>query len=114
MFFSGGSVAIDLVCRVDCAPKIWCVIIENSFTSIPDMAHILLGSRLIKSLPLICYKNKVSHFLLAENNHNKSNRLLSLHNFLKIEQKFCSSLENSACSYVFMKIIFCQVTAYIE
>ncbi|XP_065339390.1 protein ABHD13 [Cloeon dipterum] len=54
----GGAVAIDLVCRVDCAPKIWCAIVENSFTSIPDMAHILLGSRIIKSLPLFCYKNK--------------------------------------------------------
>lgn len=31
---------------------------ENSFTSIPDMARILLGWRILRRLPLFCYKSK--------------------------------------------------------
>ncbi|KAK6627585.1 hypothetical protein RUM44_010063 [Polyplax serrata] len=54
----GGAVAIDLSCNFLYSQKIWCLIIENSFTSIPDMARILLGWKILRKLPLICYKSK--------------------------------------------------------
>lgn len=58
--FEGGAVAIDLLSRKDYASKIWCMIVENTFTSIPDMAKTILGWRILKVLPLIFYKNKVN------------------------------------------------------
>ncbi|KAG8228155.1 hypothetical protein J437_LFUL002809 [Ladona fulva] len=54
----GGAVAIDLASRPEYASKIWCLILENTFTSIPDMAAVLLGWRLLHYLPMFCYKNK--------------------------------------------------------
>ncbi|KAK0180672.1 hypothetical protein PV327_003031 [Microctonus hyperodae] len=39
----GGAVAIDLATRYDNKVKIWCLILENTFTSIPDMASFLIG-----------------------------------------------------------------------
>ncbi|KAK9738540.1 Serine aminopeptidase, S33 [Popillia japonica] len=54
----GGAVAIDLASRAEYAEKIWCLVVENTFTSIPDMAKVLLQWRLLNYLPLICYKNK--------------------------------------------------------
>lgn len=56
---TGGAVAIDLAARVEYSQKIWCVIVENTFTSIPDMATVLMSSELIKYVPLFLYKNKV-------------------------------------------------------
>lgn len=61
---SGGAVAIDLACRPEYSSKIWCLIVENTFTSIPEMAKVLLSWRMLQYLPLIFYKNKVSHFAL--------------------------------------------------
>ncbi|PSN33489.1 hypothetical protein C0J52_15394 [Blattella germanica] len=37
----GGAVAIDVAARPEYASKIWCLILENTFTSIPDMAKFL-------------------------------------------------------------------------
>lgn len=59
-FFQGGAVAIDLATRGDKKHKIWCLILENTFTSIPDMAS-LIGCKFLEYLPLIFYKNKVRH-----------------------------------------------------
>ncbi|XP_065160536.1 protein ABHD13 [Atheta coriaria] len=56
----GGAVAIDLASRVEYSEKIWCLVVENTFTSIPDMAKVLLQWRLLNYLPLLCYKNKFS------------------------------------------------------
>lgn len=56
----GGAVAIDLAARVEYSRKIWCVIVENTFTSIPDMAIVLMSSDLLKYVPLFLYKNKVT------------------------------------------------------
>lgn len=58
MLFAGGAVAIDLASKPDYASKIWCLIVENTFTSIPDMAKVLLSWRMIQYLPLLFYKNK--------------------------------------------------------
>ncbi|XP_063632798.1 protein ABHD13 [Cydia splendana] len=54
----GGAVAIDLASRLENRNKIWALVVENTFTSIPDMAQIILKWRCLKILPLICYKNK--------------------------------------------------------
>lgn len=60
-FYLGGAVAIDLAARPEYADKIWCLIVENTFTSIPEMARVLLSWRMLQYLPLICYKNKVNN-----------------------------------------------------
>lgn len=54
----GGAVAIDLCTRDNYNNKIWCLIVENTFTSIPDMAKVLLRWKFLKYLPIFCYKNK--------------------------------------------------------
>jgi hypothetical protein len=58
-YFIGGAVAIDLAARIEYSQKIWCVIVENTFTSIPDMATVLMSFELFKYVPLFLYKNKV-------------------------------------------------------
>jgi len=55
----GGAVAIDLAARPEYAARIWCLVLENTFTSIPDMAYTLIQSNFIKRLPLWMFKNKV-------------------------------------------------------
>ncbi|KAG7211503.1 hypothetical protein KM043_010772 [Ampulex compressa] len=54
----GGAVAIDLATRETSAQKIWCLILENTFTSIPDMAALFVQSTFLRYLPLFIYKNK--------------------------------------------------------
>lgn len=54
----GGAVAIDLAANTEYSQRIMCVILENTFTSIPDMAVELIH-RYVKYLPLFCFKNKV-------------------------------------------------------
>uniref|UniRef100_A0A8D9EA08 Protein ABHD13 n=1 Tax=Cacopsylla melanoneura TaxID=428564 RepID=A0A8D9EA08_9HEMI len=54
----GGAVAIDLLARPEYSSKIWCLIVENTFTSIPDMALLLLKSKVLRKMPLFCFKNK--------------------------------------------------------
>lgn len=54
----GGAVAIDLAARDSSRNRIWCVIVENTFTSIPDMAKVIFGWRILNFLPSMCYKNK--------------------------------------------------------
>ena len=59
----GGAVAIDIAIREEVSQRIWCLIVENTFTSIPDMTTILIKSKILRYLPLFCYKNKVFNFL---------------------------------------------------
>jgi fermentation-respiration switch protein FrsA (DUF1100 family) len=54
----GGAVAVDLVSKEEYGSKIWCLVVENTFSSIPDMAKVLLGWRLLQYFPLCFYKNK--------------------------------------------------------
>lgn len=56
----GGAVAIDLATKEENSRRIWCLILENTFTSIPDMAALFVGSKVLQYLPLFVYKNKVS------------------------------------------------------
>jgi hypothetical protein len=62
-YFPGGAVAIDVAARPEYASRIWCLILENTFTSIPDMAKVLIGWRVLQYLPLCFYKNKVCTML---------------------------------------------------
>lgn len=55
---TGGAVGIDIATNPLYENKIWCLIVENTFTSIPDMANVLIGWRILKKLPLFCYKSK--------------------------------------------------------
>jgi len=56
----GGAVAIELACRNDARHQLKAVIVENTFTSIPDMAKALLQkNKFVTKLPLCFYKNKV-------------------------------------------------------
>ncbi|XP_014486502.1 PREDICTED: alpha/beta hydrolase domain-containing protein 13 [Dinoponera quadriceps] len=54
----GGAVAIDLATKEENSRRIWCLILENTFTSIPDMAALFVGSKILQYLPLFIYKNK--------------------------------------------------------
>lgn len=54
----GGAVTIEIASDPVYSQKIMCAIVENTFTSIPDMA-IKLIHPLVRFVPLILYKNKV-------------------------------------------------------
>lgn len=53
----GGAVAIDVAADPVYSSRIMCVIVENTFTSIPDMAAELIHPS-VKYLPLCFYRNK--------------------------------------------------------
>ncbi|KAH9382576.1 hypothetical protein HPB48_022896 [Haemaphysalis longicornis] len=54
----GGAVALDLASRADHARHLLGVIVENTFCSIPEMARVLFGWRLLRLLPDFCFKNQ--------------------------------------------------------
>lgn len=54
----GGAIAIDLASRLEYRNKIWALVVENTFTSIPDMAQVILKWRCLNWLPPCCHKNK--------------------------------------------------------
>ncbi|KAB7498500.1 Protein ABHD13 [Armadillidium nasatum] len=55
----GGAVAIDCVSRSEIRSRVAALVIENTFTSIPDMAKVLFaGMKILPSLPEWCHKNK--------------------------------------------------------
>eukprot|EP00088_Acartia_fossae_P012153 TRINITY_DN1624_c0_g1_i1.p1 TRINITY_DN1624_c0_g1~~TRINITY_DN1624_c0_g1_i1.p1 ORF type:complete len:389 (-),score=59.86 TRINITY_DN1624_c0_g1_i1:932-2098(-) len=54
----GGAVAVDLASRSKNKDRIGALIIENTFTSIPDIARILFPFKFIKMLPVWFYKNQ--------------------------------------------------------
>lgn len=53
----GGAVCIDVAADPVYGQKLLCVVVENTFTSIPDMAAELIHPY-VKYLPLLCYRNK--------------------------------------------------------
>ena len=53
----GGAVAIDLATNDGYAEHIFALIVENTFTSIPDIACHMFSW--IKRLPTVCYRNQV-------------------------------------------------------
>lgn len=59
--FPGGAVAVDCVSRSEISSRVAAVILENTFTSIPDMAKVLFSNvKFLAKLPEWCHKNKVS------------------------------------------------------
>lgn len=55
----GGAVAVDCVSRAEVSSRVAAVVLENTFTSIPDMAKVLFsGVRFLARLPHWCHKNK--------------------------------------------------------
>lgn len=54
----GGAVAIDLATRSENKEKIAALLLENTFTSIPDIARILFPFKIIQCLPVWFYKNQ--------------------------------------------------------
>jgi len=54
----GGAVAIDLAFRQTASENIYCLLLENSFTSIPDMAKQIIPWKGLSYLPLWFHKNK--------------------------------------------------------
>lgn len=58
----GGAVALDLGTLPAYTDRLFAVIVENTFTSIPAMAGQLLGG--LHRLPYFCFKNKVSSWQL--------------------------------------------------
>ncbi|CRL00767.1 CLUMA_CG014022, isoform A [Clunio marinus] len=52
----GGAIVIDVAADPNYGNKIMCSIVENTFTSIPNMAHHLI--RQTKCIPRFCHKNK--------------------------------------------------------
>lgn len=57
---TGGAIAIDVASKLENRNKIWALVVENTFTSIPDMAQIILKWKCLDWLPPMCHKNKVS------------------------------------------------------
>ncbi|CAL4171015.1 unnamed protein product, partial [Meganyctiphanes norvegica] len=56
-----GAIAIDCVSRAEISSRVAGVVVENTFTSIPDMAKVLFSNvRLLSKLPVWCHKNKYS------------------------------------------------------
>lgn len=60
----GGAVAIDVAADPEYYQRLMCVILENTFTSIPEMAVELIHLSL-KYLPLFIYKNQVRTFIFC-------------------------------------------------
>ena len=54
----GGAVAVELASRSDNRGKIAAVLLENTFTSIPDIAKALFNYKLVRWMPIWFYKNK--------------------------------------------------------
>lgn len=61
----GGAIAIEIATRINIYTRIWCLIIENTFTSIPDMAAVLIKLKALQYLPIFFYKNKV--YIILQN-----------------------------------------------
>ena len=55
----GGAVAIDLAARCDFRDRIRALIVENTFTSVPQLAKHLFPIRAVSYLPKWCYKSRV-------------------------------------------------------
>lgn len=54
----GGGVAVDLATRSQNKDSIAALMLENTFTSIPDIARVLFPFRLVQCLPVWFYKNQ--------------------------------------------------------
>ena len=56
--FLGGAVAIDLASRLENNSRIRCLMVENTFTSIPEVAKSLFQVKFVRCMPKWMYKNQ--------------------------------------------------------
>lgn len=71
--------AVDCVSRAEVSSRVAAVVLENTFTSIPDMAKVLFsGVRFLARLPHWCHKNKVSDGVSFVSHTNKCKEELKL------------------------------------
>ena len=62
----GGAVAVHLAGEPFYAQRALCLVVENTFTTLPHIARHLFGSfRIIAYLPRWCYKNKVGSLIIS-------------------------------------------------
>jgi len=61
----GGAVALRVCSESFYAARIAAVIVENTFTSISNMARDMFNFRVMRYLPEGCYKNKVCDFFVV-------------------------------------------------
>jgi len=54
----GGAVAVDLCSRAENRDKVAALMVENSFTSIPEISRVLFNFKLVRMIPLWFHKNK--------------------------------------------------------
>ncbi|XP_046583864.1 protein ABHD13-like [Haliotis rubra] len=54
----GGAVAINLVSKASYSNLVAGLIVENTFTSLPDIARVLFRFKILDYLPLWCFKNQ--------------------------------------------------------
>nr|XP_006820729.1 PREDICTED: alpha/beta hydrolase domain-containing protein 13-like [Saccoglossus kowalevskii] len=57
----GGAVAINVASSPKYRDKLCALIVENTFTSIPDVAKVLFRIPILKWIPLWCHKNKYTN-----------------------------------------------------
>ena len=55
----GGAVATQLASQPWCAKQAMCLVLENTFTSLPDIGRHIFDIRPIHYIPSCAYKNKV-------------------------------------------------------
>jgi len=55
----GGAVSVNLTSDPRYSPSIAGLILENTFTSLPDVAQSLLNINVLDFLPTFCHKNQV-------------------------------------------------------
>lgn len=82
----GGAVAIDVAADLEYSGKIMALMVENTFTSIPDMAVELVHPN-VKYLPNVFYKNKVCSSWISYREPFLNHRKIKFHldfNFLSV------------------------------
>ena len=81
----GGAVAVQLLSDPAMAARVYCLILENTFTSLPDMARVILSSTLppiapcVKHLPDRLLRNQVLFTVYYEYVFSISAKSVSLH-----------------------------------
>ena len=56
----GGAVAIYIASKAKYTKKLQCLIVENTFTSIPEISKVLFDFRILTFLPDWCFRSQVT------------------------------------------------------
>ncbi|CAL4075347.1 unnamed protein product, partial [Meganyctiphanes norvegica] len=115
----GGAIAIDCVSRAEISSRVAGVVVENTFTSIPDMAKVLFSNvRLLSKLPVWCHKNKYYRVELLD----KSGPMCSTMNSAQLNQVLPDNVADPAnmiqldrfCATLGRKIFQIQETSILQ